>query len=545
MECINTIFGTDHPYTKRIKKFYARESESYNKNQPKSSNTTQPKMIPNETICDFFTELDREEIELLRKLGPTHSDDINFSFDLFEHDNVFFSVDNGNSQVRSKSKKSTNNDNRPEHRVVSLSKKSKSKVKSKRNKCAEKNSKPPTSVSYFFKTAGGNSVANDLDYPSEKATKPPLHSKFKLDDSELIDLTNLSTQKFFGDTRENNDNANESLSLEREKPIPTEANLQEEENKARLAQFKSIASITHEKLSWDKVGGLRQVKSRLNEAIIQPLKRPDLFSGVRSPPKGVLLFGPPGNGKTLLARCIASQLTYFDEFQKQPTGPPATANCTFITLHTADIMSKWVGESEKQIKALFEYASENQPAVIFIDEVDSIFQKRTDESKVSDVRIVNEFLARIDGTQGQSSQSIYLIGATNRPQMIDDAALRRLTLKFYVPLPDTEARISIAKTKLKCGSCKFKISKLEWSEFGSASEGYSGDDIAKVISEAAMIPLRLEIEKFGGDITKVGRIDSLSKIDIGMLVSALKAHKPTSQNLEEYEKWGRRFGANF
>ena len=127
--------------------------------------------------------------------------------------------------------------------------------------------------------------------------------------------------------------------------------------------------------------------------------------------------------------------------------------------------------------------------------------------------------------------------------MIDDAALRRLTLKFYVPLPDPQARITIAKAKLK--TCPIDISEAEWSSFGEKSEGYSGDDIAKVVGEAAMIPLRMEIEKFGGDIGKVGGLDSLRKLDLEMLMQALQAHKPTSQNIDEYEKWGRRFGANF
>ena len=109
-----------------------------------------------------------------------------------------------------------------------------------------------------------------------------------------------------------------------------------------------------------------------------------------------------------------------------------SVSCVFLTVHTTDIMSKWMGESEKQVKALFEYAKENQPAVIFIDEIDSIFQKRTDDSKVADVRIINEFLARIDGVSSNTGENnVYIIGATNRPQMIDDAALRRLTLKFY------------------------------------------------------------------------------------------------------------------
>ena len=239
--------------------------------------------------------------------------------------------------------------------------------------------------------------------------------------------------------------------MKRKKPESEEKN-ENKEDRQRQELFEKIASLTHEDVDWSCVGGLREVKSRLNEALIQPLLRPDLFQGSRAPPKGVLLFGPPGNGKTLIAKCIATELS------KQST--TQNKKCTFLSVQSSDLMSKWVGESEKSIKALFDYAEENQPAVIFVDEIDSVFQKRTEESKMTDVRIINEFLTRLDGVGKSKSSSVYMIGATNRPNMIDDAALRRLTLKFYIPLPDADGITSILKHQL--GKLKHALTEKDF-----------------------------------------------------------------------------------
>ena len=166
------------------------------------------------------------------------------------------------------------------------------------------------------------------------------------------------------------------------------------------------------------IAGLQGVKNILHEIVVAPALNPELFAGIRSPPRGVLLFGPPGNGKTLLAKAVATE-----------------CNATFISISASAITSKFVGESEKHMRALFGLARKRSPAVIFIDEIDSMLTSRSASDNDSSRRLKTEFLVQVDGV-GAKTQRILVLGATNRPYELDDAALRRFPKRVHIPLPD-------------------------------------------------------------------------------------------------------------
>lgn len=160
-----------------------------------------------------------------------------------------------------------------------------------------------------------------------------------------------------------------------------------------------------DKVDWDDVAGLAFAKQTIREIVIQPMKYPNVFKGLRTPPKGLLLFGPPGTGKTLIGKCIASQV-----------------KATFFPMSSSSLTSKWIGEGEKMIKALFAVARVKQPAVIFLDEIDSILTQRMDTDHESSRRLKTEFFLQFEGVSSSHEDRILVIGATNRPQELDDAA---------------------------------------------------------------------------------------------------------------------------
>ena len=177
---------------------------------------------------------------------------------------------------------------------------------------------------------------------------------------------------------------------------------------------------------WDDIAGLDFVKTTVKEIVVFPLLRPDIFHGLRGPPKGLLLFGPPGTGKTLIGKCIASQ-----------------SKSTFFSISASSLTSKWVGEGEKMVRALFAVARVHQPSVVFIDEIDSVLSARSDSEHESSRRIKTEFLIQLDGASTVGEERILVVGATNRPQDLDEAARRRLVKRLYVPLPEFPARVKI------------------------------------------------------------------------------------------------------
>jgi len=229
---------------------------------------------------------------------------------------------------------------------------------------------------------------------------------------------------------------------------------------------------------WNEVGGLKDVKDRLVEAVEWPIKHPDVFKkmGIHSP-KGILLYGPPGCGKTLLARAVATE-----------------SEANFISIKGPEVFSKWVGESEKAIREIFRKGRMAAPAVIFIDELDSVVPRRGigyGDSGVTE-RVVSQLLTEIDGIGGL--QGVVVIGATNRPDILDPALLRpgRFDSLIYVPAPDEESRLEIFKIHTK----GMPLDKdVDLTEFARTTKGYSGADIEALCREAAMSALRRSMKE--------------------------------------------------
>ena len=226
------------------------------------------------------------------------------------------------------------------------------------------------------------------------------------------------------------------------------------------------------RVKWEDIGGLEDVKRKLKEAIELPLKHPEVYKamGIR-PPKGILLYGPPGCGKTLLAKAVATE-----------------SQANFISVKGPEILSKWVGESEKAIRVVFRKARQTAPCVIFFDEIDAIAPKRGSYAGESGVleRIVNQLLTELDGIS--VLKQVVVIAATNRPDIIDPALLRpgRFDRILFVPPPDRDSRISILKIYTKNMPL---ADDVDFEELADMLEGYSGADIEALCREAAMIAL--------------------------------------------------------
>ncbi|XP_068665635.1 uncharacterized protein [Aristolochia californica] len=224
-------------------------------------------------------------------------------------------------------------------------------------------------------------------------------------------------------------------------------------------------------VKWETIKGLENAKRLLKEAVVMPIKYPKYFTGLLSPWKGILLFGPPGTGKTMLAKAVATE-----------------CNTTFFNISASSVVSKWRGDSEKLIKVLFELARHHAPSTIFLDEIDAIISQRGEGRSEHEAsrRLKTELLIQMDGLT-RTDELVFVLAATNLPWELDAAMLRRLEKRILVPLPEPEARRAMFEELL---SSKPGDAELPYDLLVEKTEGYSGSDIRLLCKEAAMQPLR-------------------------------------------------------
>ncbi|XP_008792387.1 calmodulin-interacting protein 111-like isoform X2 [Phoenix dactylifera] len=230
-------------------------------------------------------------------------------------------------------------------------------------------------------------------------------------------------------------------------------------------------------VTFNDIGALDEIKESLQELVMLPLRRPDLFNGgLLKPCRGILLFGPPGTGKTMLAKAIANE-----------------AGASFINVSMSTITSKWFGEDEKNVRALFTLAAKVAPAIIFVDEVDSMLGQRTRVGEHEAMRkIKNEFMTHWDGLLTKSGERILVLAATNRPFDLDEAIIRRFERRIMVGLPSVESRELIVRKLLS----KEKVEEgLDYKELATMTEGYSGSDLKNLCVTAAYRPVRELIQR--------------------------------------------------
>jgi vacuolar protein-sorting-associated protein 4 len=226
---------------------------------------------------------------------------------------------------------------------------------------------------------------------------------------------------------------------------------------------------------WDAIAGLEGAKEALKEAVILPMRFPQLFTGNRKPWRGILLYGPPGTGKSYLAKAVATE-----------------SDGTFFSVSSADLMSRWLGDSEKLVRNLFEMAreahkEEGKPSIIFIDEIDSMCSTRSEGESDATKRIKTEFLVQMQGV-GNDDTGVLVLAATNIPWGLDSAVRRRFERRIYIPLPDLAARAHMFRLHL--GDTPNEMTDADYWQLGKEADGYSGSDVNVVVRNAMMESVR-------------------------------------------------------
>ncbi|ETL97426.1 hypothetical protein F442_05628 [Phytophthora nicotianae P10297] len=292
---------------------------------------------------------------------------------------------------------------------------------------------------------------------------------------------------------------------------------------------------------WNDVIGLQETKRLLKEAVVMPLKYPQLFQGLLSPWTGILLYGPPGNGKTMLAKAVATE-----------------CRTTFFNISASSIVSKYRGDSEKLIRMLFELARHHAPSTIFLDEIDSIMGQRDSggggQEHEASRRMKTELLIQMDGLT-KTDDVVFVLAASNLPWDLDAAMLRRLEKRVLVDLPSAKARQALFASLLE----PYTPNTFDFNEAVKLTEGYSGTDIKLVAKEACMAPVRRLMEKLeatdssealptgsnqGRDASAADWREMLGYVQPEDLLAALQRTKPSAQQLlRRYEQWQIKFGS--
>jgi SpoVK/Ycf46/Vps4 family AAA+-type ATPase len=298
-------------------------------------------------------------------------------------------------------------------------------------------------------------------------------------------------------------------------------------------------------VTWDDIAGQETAKRLIQEIVVWPMLNPHIFRGARAPPRGLLLFGPPGTGKTLLGRAIASNI-----------------KAAFFSISASSLTSKWIGEGEKLVRTLFTVARRVSPAVIFIDEIDSILSaRRSDGEHEASRRLKTEMLVQMEGVgveEKAHNSVMLLIGATNRPEELDEAARRRLPKQLYIPLPCPEARRQMIQRQLS--QINYNLSVEDLDKIVLRTEGYSGSDMKNLIQEACQGPVRDAVRKvqlsnagndasLGSEVSQISLLqeNDLRAVNLRDFAIAARAQRASveAKEIVRYEEYNAKHGAKF
>jgi len=292
-----------------------------------------------------------------------------------------------------------------------------------------------------------------------------------------------------------------------------------------ISQTIHIPSHSLSPLSLSSISGLQSQKQTLQTSLLQPLLHPHLYTGLRTPPCGILLYGPPGTGKTMLVKALAYE-------SRQST--------MFFSCTSASLSSKWHGEGEKIVSLLFQIAREASPSIIFLDEMDSLFGRRDSNDHEASRRLKTEFMVQIDGITGNSNNNndpknrLWVLGCTNTPWDLDEAILRRMEVRLYVPLPDANSRKTLLQHLLQQNTHNITSSQL--TTLVEQTKGYSCSDLRGLGREAAFGPLR---DMNGKMSDNEGAIQKLRPIKYKDFEHAIKVSSRSVSKglLQRYQKW--------
>lgn len=386
---------------------------------------------------------------------------------------------------------------------------------------------PPPSSSFHTQIPSSSSTTSQYN-PHRPNLTAGLKKKFQLPKPRSSTTNNTSLQQNNHHKRQaattngtNNDNGNNDQEL------PEELQHLDAE---LVRKIENEICDSGDPITFQDIAGLKDAKQTVMELVCWPMKRPDLFTGLRRGPNGLLLFGPPGTGKTLIGKAIAHE-----------------SGATFFSISSSSLTSKWIGEGEKLVRTLFAVAAYREPAVVFIDEIDSLLTQRKSDENEASRRIKTEFLVQLDGTGTSGQGRVLVIGATNRPHELDDAARRRFVKRLYIPLPEAPDREILLRTLLSKNH--HSLTDKDVQKLSNETAGFSGADLKALCTDAALGPIRQlghrALEVSASDVPPIsykhfrhalkGMNPSVAQSDLDIYLDFNKTYGSKSVTAEDYD----------